>query len=350
MRTFGHSFLLLLTALQFIGTLNLRAEETPAANPAMAAAPAQNADRKEKGNGASAMALAASAMQQVMCMKMMADAARENDSEKMAMASMMCAQAAANAANAAQNKEGASKSTSPPQMAAMPTFEKSKIETEPKPDSFQLDAPEIENKAATNGTTSNSPSIAGAIPNVENGSVFNEDKNFKSNLNSLSLENTKPPGTSNIAVTEGAGSGSGLPSNNFGSMGTSGANATASNGLGAQSTGSEDLKSDKNKKSAGKTNSGDSSGFSSGGDTSGLDDMMARMMGGNSSAGMFSAGAGGGLIDLAYGLQTPGKKMRNIFEFASDEYLKAKRNGTALTRKNPTAHSPSRTLASQPSF
>ncbi|NBX81558.1 hypothetical protein EBQ90_00485 [bacterium] len=341
---------MLFSALQFIGTLNLRAEETPAANPAMAAAPAQNADRKEKGNGASAMALAASAMQQVMCMKMMADAARENDSEKMAMASMMCAQAAANAANAAQNKEGASKSTSPPQMAAMPTFEKSKIETEPKPDNFQIDAPENENRAVTTATTSNSPNIAGATPNAENGTVFNEDKNFKSNLNSLSLENAKPSGTSNIAVTEGSGTGSGLPSNNLGSLGTSGTNATASNGLSVQSNSSEDLKSDKNKKSVGKTNSGDASGFSSGGDASGLDDMMARMMGGNTSPGMFSAGAGGGLIDLAYGLQTPGKKMRNIFEFASDEYLKAKRNGAALNRKNPTAHSPSRALASQPSF
>lgn len=294
------------------------------------------------------MALAASAMQQVMCMKMMADAARENDSEKMAMASMMCAQAAANAANAAQNKEGASKSTSPPQMAAAPTFEKSKIETEPKPDNFQIEAPESENKVAASATPSPSPNIAGATPTVENGSVFNEDKTFKSNLNSLSLENAKPAENSNISVTEGIGANP--QSNNFGALGTPGTNTTASNGFSTQASNSEDLKADKDKKGVGKTTAGDASGFSAGGDASGLDDMMARMMGGNNSVGMLSGAAAGGLIDLAYGLQTPGKKMRNIFEFASDEYLKAKRNGTALTQKKPAAHSPSRVIASQPSF
>lgn len=296
--------------------------------------PDDSSDRGKSQNGASAMAMAASALQQVMAMKLMAEAVAENNSEKMAMASMMMAQAAANAANAAQNKESAKKVTSSNQMmATAPTFEKPNIDTQPKPDNFDLGLNASKEKNSANSESKKETTPIDIASNQESkpGSIDQQEKKFDSNSKSApNISDLTPSPSSSFALKD---------SNRSSLMGMT----SSSPGLGMQNnwlppatmnsnqSGSQVADNKPEKKPSSK-----SSEPINGAQSGNMDDLMARYMNGAGAFGAISsAGLGGGMIDLAFGLQPPGQRPKTIFEFASEQYGKIKSNGRALQKQRP---------------
>ena len=312
--------------------------EGTSAAPAQSSNPAPSQDDRKKGaSKASAMALAQAAMAQVMCLKMMADAQKENDSEKMAMAAAMCAQAAALAANGKENEEGAKKSSSNSQMGPVPSFDKAKIETDPKPD-VALDLPDSEVSKPSTIQLAQSPALSQPNQKPENeGSVFSEEKNFKNSPMGSPLSDMKDIDSSRIALSNNSNSaGFGNGTMGFGSSGTGGSLGSSSAlspfSLGASKEGTNLEDAKLNSKKPSKTVSGNGAEAGSGG----FDDMMARYMGSSGGFGGFAGGANGGVLDLVYGLQKSGKPTLNIFEFASQEYQRAEKRGAF--REKPRAY------------
>lgn len=289
--------------------------------------PSEQDDRGGSQNGASAMAMAAAAMQQVMCLKMMADAQAEGNSEKMAMAMMMCAQAAATAANAAQNKEGAKKVTLNNQNPSAPSFEKSNLDTQPKADNFNFDLASSKEKTSQNSNDKKDTSEV-KIPNAEEskaGNVFQEDKQFASSGSPINADDLKPSPSSTINLKESPPQSMGASL--MGGLGNlnNGGNSQSILGSSNLQLGTADTKT--GKKSGAK---GPETGSAEGGTQ---EDLMARYMNGAAGFGMMNAGGfGGGVIDLAFGLQTPGQRPKTIFEFASEQYHQVKSNGKSLSK------------------
>lgn len=283
--------------------------------------PSEQSDRGGSQNGASAMAMAAAAMQQVMCLKMMADAQAEGNSEKMTMAMMMCAQAAATAANAAQNKEGAKKVTQNSQTPNAPSFEKPNIDTQPKADNFNsaLDSTKDQASSKPSDKKQDSTVTFPRSEEKESGTVFQEEKKFGSTGTALNPGDLKPGPSSTISLKEPAmdqprstlmGS-----LNPFGSPNNSANPNLPSNSSSTQSNELSDSKS--GKKSLSKSADSSASGAPGGN----MDDLMARYLNGANNLGSLnSGGLGGGFIDLALGLQIPGQRPKTIFEFASEQY------------------------------
>ncbi|NBX82320.1 hypothetical protein EBQ90_04425 [bacterium] len=309
-------------------------------------APTEQDDRGTSQNGASAMAMAAAAMQQVMCMKMMADAVAENNSEKMTMASMMCAQAAATAANAAQNKEGAKKVTLNNQMPSAPSFEKPNLETQPKADDFSsvLDGLASKETPKTEPQKEDAQVTFAKNEDPKEGSVFQEDKKFDSSGSPLIIPDVKPGPSSTINLKDSPNdSRAGLlgGSNTFSSLNNSNGLTPSNKQMMNQVTESVDAK--RNKK--GTSKNGESGAGAEGGN---MEDLMARYMnGGAGFGGISSAGLSGGIIDLAFGLQVTGQRPKTIFEFASEQYQQARSSGKALHRKPLRNRVPSRQIASE---
>jgi len=299
-------------------------------------APASQGDRKSGASKASAMALAQAAMAQVMCLKMMADAQKEGDSDKMAMAAAMCAQAAALAANGKENEEGAKKSSSPPPMGAVPTFEKAKIDTDPKSDSSpSVTSSEISKPSTIQLSQTPTPSLETEKPE-NTGNIFQEDKSFQNKSMSSPLPETKEVDSSRIALKNGSDNTQGF-GNSLGGFGGSESSSGSLNGIYpfSQASSQRNLASEDSKSNSKKPTRPTSSGGAESG--SGFDDLMSRYMGGMSSGSGISGGASGGTIDLAYGLQKPGFKPRTIFEFASDQYKHASQQRSLKAKKAEVA-------------
>jgi len=296
--------------------------------------PTEQEDRGKSQNGASAMAMAAAAMQQVMCMKLMAEAMEENNSEKMAMASMMCAQAAASAANAAQNKEGAKKVTLNSQMGNTPSFEKPTIETQPKADNFDsaLSGLNGKNKSTEDAKKDADPLKYSSDSQTTPGTVEQQEKKITSNFSPLEISDPKqnPSSTINLKdapneTTRTSLMGSSTP---FGSL--NGLNSpTGLTNLGNQSGSTAPETKGAKKNAKGTEPSG-------GGPAGNPEDLMARFMNAQGAFGPISAaGLGGGIIDLANGFQSSGQRPKTIFEFASEQYSKVKTTGRCLRKPTP---------------
>jgi len=309
--------------------------------------PSQQDDRAGQQNGASAMALAASAMQQVMAMKMMADAVASGDSEKMAMASMLMAQAAANAANAAQNKDGAKKVTPNSQMPSAPSFEKPNLDTQPKPDNFNLAFDTQNTKDSSKNETKKEDAPLTFNSNEESAGEKNspaEKKPSSTDGAALAIPDIKPGPSNTIELKN--------PSNDlrpgllagatsFSSLGNSGSLSNLPN----QSVSKSNEASDSNETKKGASKNPVSA---AGAEAGTMEDLMARYMNAGAGFGGFSgASAGGGTIDLAFGLQLPGQRPKTIFEFASEQYQQARTSGKALGRRPFVKKIPSRQITSE---
>ena len=314
-----------------------------------------NTDRQESAGGASGAALAAAALAQVMCLKMMADAQREGNSEKMAMAAAMCAQAAANAANAEENKKSAEKASSGIGDLSVPTMGSGSPQASSSGGNEDL-ALGKQSKSSNSGSSVKStdspvPSFSSPAP-TENGTVFTEDKKFMAQTSPLSPSSAKDFETTNVSLRESnnSNSGAGKPFTNLSANNLPGqTNANELFKSGASSAASSSSGDSKTKSTSSK---GEASQSTEGMDGSNYDDMISRYMAGATGAGTFSAYAGGGLIDLAQGLQVPGQRPKTIFEFATEQYQKVKTSGRALTKHSPLIKpkepGPSRQIASQP--
>jgi hypothetical protein len=309
-------------------------------------APTEQDDRGTSQNGASAMAMAAAAMQQVMCMKMMADAVAENNSEKMTMASMMCAQAAATAANAAQNKEGAKKVTLNNQMPSAPSFEKPNLETQPKADDFSSGLDGLNAKESTKKDSKKEDSPVNFATNEDSkaGTVFQKDKKFSSSGSSLNIQDIKPGPSSTINLKDSpndAKAGLLAGSNTFSSLSNPNGLPGSNNANVTQTKETPETKGNKKGPKGGDSGTGAEGGN--------MEDLMARYMnGGAGFGGISSAGVGGGMIDLAFGLQVPGQRPKTIFEFASEQYQQARTTGKALGKRALFKNKlPSRQIASE---
>jgi hypothetical protein len=291
------------------------------------------------------MALAAAAMQQVMCMKMMADAVAENDSEKMTMAQMMCAQAAATAANAAQNKDGAKKVTLNNQMPSAPSFEKPNLDTQPKSDNFVsgLDGLNPKESSKTDPKKEDSSVTFANNDEPKTGSVFQEEKKFASSNSPLVTQDIKPGPSSTINLKDS-------PSDlKLGLLSGSNTFSTLTNPNGIPITNNPNATQTKELFDPKGNKKPDKSGAGSGTEGGNMEDLMARYMnGGAGFGGINSAGVGGGMIDLAFGLQVPGHRPKTIFEFASEQYQQAKNSGKALGKRPLVKNKlPSRQIASE---
>jgi hypothetical protein len=302
------------------------------------------------------MALAGAAMQQVMCMEMMRQAQETGDSTMMMMGMQMCAQAAQNAANAAQNKEGSNKLTTPTGGAQGNSLaiKEATIDTQPKTDDFDL-----------NGLLKNAEAKSSEIKLADNPKVtFQTDQNntdSSPNFNNEKIEESDSKGSNPLAiaqpgnaksseVTLGQSSTGGQPSP-AGNLGVLNPAPSAESKLNLSSkANASEATDDSNRKNL-KKNTGSKMGEAGTGasaespNRSAYDDLMARMANGGAQTGIASAGLGGGFIDLAQGLQQ-GSRSLNIFEYASVQYQKAKTHGLGQVPKTQSLY-PSRELASE---
>jgi len=303
-------------------------------------------DRRDSSNAASAMALAAAAMAQVMCMEMMRQAQETGDRELMMMAMQMCAQAAQNAANAAQNKEGSKKMTTGPQMPNANSFpvKDAKMDTQSKPDSMDLSGIAMNGQAKSSEIKlADSPKV-----NFQSGSTSNEgEPNLASNTTSESneikeptaLPIAEPSSAESSAVTLGQGNAAAAPNGAMGLMNASAPSNSSNDTKLSSSTKSASETSDDLAKKSLKKLSGSKGSEGGGGSTeaaggAAFDDLMGRMGGGFGAQGnIASAGLTGGLMDLAQGLKQ-GPQALNIFEFATIQYQKAKTSGLGQPNRN----------------
>lgn len=294
--------------------------------PVQAAQPSGGSDdRRSKQSKSSAAALAAAAMLKVMCFKEMADAQRENDSEKMSRAMMMCAQADAMAQNGKENEEGAKKSGSGAMAAvASPQFEKPDLDTSVKPDEFDSTLFQEANSKTNSATSSDSTGLADGSTEAGNGSIqpadtFSEDKNFNFGASSASKNTSPSIDSGRLTLREepvnALLNGGMLPD----SPGRS--PASLSGFLGSAdflknssppSNGADSLTPDKRKNDS-ETNSGANP-------SGGFDEMLAKYMGAGNNTSISSASLSGGVIDIAYGLKVSGQRPKTIFEFASEQF------------------------------
>jgi len=281
-------------------------------------------DRRSKQKKSAAAALAASAALKVMCLKQMAEAAEENNTEKMNMAMMMCAQADAMAQNGNENEEGSNKLGSGSiAQTPSPTFEKPNLETQPKPDEFDTELLRSASSRQSSGTLpGGSPATQETSPENTNDKSssakdsFTEDKTFGFGTPLKNKEDSNSEDNGRIALNEPALGASPLNSLNAGSSSNNRNSASLSNApaLGRSSSKDQDSneKGDKTKSEAGTTSNG------------GFDEMLAKYMGGGASNPFAAASLSGEIIDIAYGLKISGQRPKTIFEFASEQYQKAK--------------------------
>jgi hypothetical protein len=309
-------------------------------------------DRAGAQNGASAAAMAAAAMAQLSCIQMMKEAQETGDKKLMLMAMQMCAQAAALMANSQQNKEGASKITSGSAAAstASPQPKEARIDTNPKSDDFNLDI-KADDKVTNSESNTSLPSFAANNASSESDPVLTKDKTFSGEVTPVPLASGSAPASSNLTVNESSGgtgnSVAGIP----GSLVNSGfnrLNQLGNSSSSVTSTADSDSKKKMGKGPNGASSSGDSAGSSPEGEGSAFDNFMARMMGGGANNST-TASLGGGLVDLAYGLQgSANQRPLTIFEFASSQYQKAKTERGALQKFSSSSKaSISRGIASE---
>lgn len=303
--------------------LRANTQQAPAQQPA-----GGSDDRRSKQSKSSAAALAASAMLKVMCLKEMADAQRENDSEKMSRAMMMCAQADAMAQNGKENEEGSKKSGSGP-VAASPQFEKPNLNTEVKPDEFDSSLLGSQERILAL-TPSVSPDLSGTVKNseilpTEEKGTFSEDKSFSSGASSADNKGTPLSDSGKLTLNESPVTafpmGGFLPDNNTRSPASLPSNFESTGFMKPDSVPTETTDSQKEK--------GGSNGEAPA--ASGFDQMLAKYMGAGANNSISSASLSGGIVDIAYGLKVSGERPKTIFEFASEQYQQ-KRPGEPHSR------------------
>lgn len=286
-------------------------------------------DRRSKQKKSAAAALAASASLKVMCLKQMSDAMAEEDKdkrdEKMNMAMMMCAQADAMAQNGKENEEG-SKKTGSGAIAATPspTFETPNLETQPNSDEFNTDLLRSASSRQSSGvpTGSSSTTPENSRENTTDKPIsakdsFTEDKTFGFGIPLKNKENSNSEDNGRIALNEPALGAFPLNGLNAGSLSNNRNPTSISNAPVLGTLPSKDLDSNdkegKDKSQPGATSNGS------------FDEMLAKYMGGGGATNPFAAASlSGEIIDIAYGLKISGQRPKTIFEFASEQYQKAK--------------------------
>lgn len=282
-------------------------------------------DRRSKQSSSSAAAMAGAAMLKVMCLKQMADAQRENDSEKMNMAMMMCAQADALAQNGKENEEGAKKAGSgAPLSVSSPSFEKPEFNaksavTNDDPDLGKLPPTSIPNGVGKTQTDSISMDLdfkPETNPEPELGQVFSEDKEFTWGKPIEAKQQSQDTKETSLNLQENSLAPMPLGTASTGSMQRALASIAPFKKTSVPSDSNASEKSKESKENPIETSN------------KGFDDMLAKYVGSGVAAnpfggGMDSAVASGEMVDIAYGLKVPGQKTKNIFEFASEQYLRA---------------------------
>lgn len=334
--------------------LSLITSQGSAQDPFQITAEAQKptTDRAGAQNGASAAAMAAAAMAQLSCIQMMKEAQETGDKKLMLMAMQMCAQAAALMANSQQNKEGASKITSGSAAASNPApqSKEAKIDTNPKSDDFNFDL-KADEKATDTSSNTALPSFAANETSSQSDPLLTKEKTFSGEVTPVPLASGSAPASSTLTANESSGGSNSLLGGVSGPLANSGLNRSipmGTAGASITSNGEAENKKKNTQATNGKLSSGDSDSSPSEADGSAFDNFMARMMGGGA-GNSATASLGGGLVDLALGLQgSPNQRPLTIFEFASSQYQKAKVERGALQKSNsPSKASISRGIASE---
>ena len=325
----------------------------PAVTPAQPA-PQQQQDRKQGQGAAAAMAAAAAAMAMMSCMQMMNEARKMPPGPEkrmmMMMAQQQCAQAAQNAANAAQNKEGQKQLSqqdvpkqaelqAPQQLQAPKGGEEKNLlaQSGNNTEEEKLELPNIDD-LLDRPTASLDDSLVSDPPVGETGATWDFDGASYSKLQPLEKANQKFDENANGGKPTPEGSG--IAGNyNFSSNGALSPDALKKlSAIEGASAGVAEGGGRRGLASSGE--GGETNGFDGGGEKSGepsaFDQMLSQLMGGApGEGGAFGAGAGHDFVNLP--VDQKKKQQINIFQYASYRYQFATYNDGRV-KVRPTKH------------